>query len=55
MKLCQRRLRLYIRKRFFSHGAAGNWNRFPRKVATVPRLTEFKKYLDSDLKHMVGF
>lgn len=55
MKLCQRRLRLYIRKRFFSHGAAGNWNRFPRKVATVPRLTEFKKYLDSDLKHMVVF
>lgn len=55
MKLCQRRFRLYVTKRFFSHGAAGNRNRFPRKVVTVPRLTEFKKYLDSNLKRMVGF
>lgn len=47
-------LPLDIRKRFFTQRVVGHWNRFPREVVMVPRLTEFKKPLDNALRHMVG-
>ncbi|GAB0210394.1 hypothetical protein GRJ2_003505200 [Grus japonensis] len=53
MKLQRGRLRLDIRKRFFTKRVVGHWNRLPREVVTAPSLTEFKKCLDNALSHML--
>ena len=42
-----------IRKRLFTEGVVGHWNRLPREVVTAPSLTEFKKCLDNALSHML--
>ncbi|KAJ7411236.1 hypothetical protein BTVI_50622 [Pitangus sulphuratus] len=39
LKLYQGRLRLDIRKRFFTQRVFGHWNRLPREVFTTPSLT----------------
>ena len=53
MKLCQRKYRLDLRKRFFAERVVGHWNRPPREVVTAPSLSEFKEHLDDTLSHMV--
>ena len=53
MKLRQGKFRLDTRKRFFTEGVSGHWNRLPREVVTAPRLSEFKEHLDDALSHMV--
>lgn len=46
-------IRLDIRRRFFTKRMTGQWNVFPREVAMVPSLTEFKRCLDNTLRCMV--
>lgn len=41
-----------VRKRFFTGRVVRHWNRFPAVVMT-PSLLEFKKCLDSALRHRV--
>ncbi|KAJ7401587.1 rna-directed dna polymerase from mobile element jockey-like [Pitangus sulphuratus] len=53
LKLCQGRLKLVIRKRFFTQRVVRHWIRLPRAVVTAPSLTEFKKGLDDTLRHML--
>ncbi|KAJ7402862.1 hypothetical protein BTVI_82713 [Pitangus sulphuratus] len=53
LKLYQGRFGLDIRKRFFTQGVVGHWNRLPRKAVTAPSLTEYKKCLDDALRLMV--
>ena len=47
------RLRLAIRKRFFTPRVVENWNRLPREVVMAPSLTIFKQHLDNALRHIV--
>lgn len=53
VKLCHGKFRMDIRKKFFTEGVVGHWNRLPRRVVTAPSLLEFKKQLDDALSHMV--
>ncbi|KAJ7420331.1 hypothetical protein BTVI_21811 [Pitangus sulphuratus] len=53
LQLCQGRIKLDIRERFFTQRVFGRWNRLPREVVTAPSLTEFKKRLDDVLRHTV--
>lgn len=46
-------IRLDIRRRLFTKRMIGQWNVFPREVAMVPSLTEFKRCLDNTLRCMV--
>lgn len=55
LKLYQERFKLDIGERFLAQSVAGHWSRLPRKVVPGPNLTEFKKFLDNALKHMVEF
>ncbi|KAK4815850.1 hypothetical protein QYF61_008453 [Mycteria americana] len=55
VELCEGKLRLDIRKRFFTERVAGHWNRLPREVVMAPSLSEFKEHLDNTLSHMCPF
>ena len=47
------RVRLGIRKRFFTQRMVEPWNRLPREAVTAPSKIIFKKHLDNALRHMV--
>lgn len=44
-----------VRERFCTQRVVGHWDRLPRDVDTALRLPEFKKHLDSALRHVVWF
>jgi len=49
----QGRLRLDIRKRFFTERVVKHWNRLLGEVVDVPSLSVFKRYLDNALSNML--
>lgn len=49
--LCQGRLRLDIRKRFFTERVFGHWNRLLREVVKASSLTELERRIDNALRH----
>ena len=51
MKLRQGKVRLDIRKMFFTERVVGPWNRIPKVMA--PSLSEFKECLDDAFSHMI--
>ena len=53
MKPHQGKLRLDIRKRFFTERVVSHWNRLPGAVVMAPSPSEFKEHLDNTLSHMV--
>ncbi|KFQ11682.1 hypothetical protein N330_01434, partial [Leptosomus discolor] len=48
-KLCQGRLRMDIRKCFFSERVVKHWNRLPRQAVDAPSLSVFRRHLDDAL------
>ncbi|KGL94910.1 hypothetical protein N301_02142, partial [Charadrius vociferus] len=52
-KLEEGRLRLNIRKKFFTLRVVRHWNRLPREVVEAPSLEVFKARLDVALGNLV--
>ena len=53
LELRQRRLRLDIRRKFFTQRVMMHWNRLPKEVVDVPSLEAFKARLDVALGSLV--
>lgn len=54
VKLCQGRVRLDVRKRFFPHRVVGHGHRLPKEVVVEPDLRELKEHLENALRHLAG-
>ena len=52
-KLRQGKLRLDIRKKFFTQRVVTHWNRLPKEVVDAPSLEAFKARLDVALGSLV--
>ncbi|KFR01319.1 hypothetical protein Y956_07007, partial [Nipponia nippon] len=52
-KLKEGRLRLDIRKKFFTMRVVRQWNRLPREVVDAPSLELFKARLDGALSSLL--
>ncbi|KFQ12450.1 hypothetical protein N330_01967, partial [Leptosomus discolor] len=52
-KLKEGRLRLDIRKKFFTVRVVRHWNRLPRAAVAAPSLAVFKARLDGALSDLV--
>lgn len=52
MELHQGRIRLGIRKRFFTKRMTVHWKRLPRAIVTASRPLDFKKCFDNALRNM---
>lgn len=53
MKLQQGRVRLDIRKRFFTELVIRHRSRFPRAVVMSLSLPKLKKHLENALRHLI--
>ena len=53
LKLKECRLRLDIRKKFFTVRVVRHWHRLPREAVAAPSLAVFKARLDGALNNLV--